>query len=115
MAPIDDATADFDLRKPGDDFTLRKIAERHGVDCSTLGQRCKRLTGSRKDGYAQQQKLNPQQEEGLVDYIAALTACGLPPTRAMIQNFALNLTKQHIGQGWVTRFIHQNHNHLLSK
>jgi hypothetical protein len=115
MAPIDDTIADFDLRKPGNDFTLRKIAEGHGVDRSTLRQRCKRLTGFQKDGYAQQQKLNPQQEEGLVDYIAALTACGLPPIRAMIQNFALNLMKQHVGRGWVTRFIHQNHNHLISK
>jgi hypothetical protein len=97
MAPIDNAIADFDLRKPGDDLTLRKIAERHGVDCSTLGRRCKCLTGSRQDGYAQQQKPNPQQEVGLVDYIAALTACGLPPTRAMIQKFALNIAKQHVG------------------
>jgi hypothetical protein len=46
MAPVDDAIADFDLRNAGDDVTLQKIAERHGVDCSTLGQRCKRLTGS---------------------------------------------------------------------
>jgi hypothetical protein len=115
MAPIDDAIADFDLREPGDNFTLKTIAERYGVDRSTLGRRCKRLTGSRQDGYAQQQKLNPQQEEGLVDYIAALTARGLPPTRAMIQNFASNIAKQHVGRGWVTRFIHQNHDHLISK
>jgi hypothetical protein len=81
MAPIDNAIVEFDLRKPGDDFTLRIIAERHGLDCSMLRRRCKRLIGSRQDGYAQQQKLNSQQKDGLVDYIAALTARRLPPTR----------------------------------
>jgi hypothetical protein len=97
MAPVDDTIADFDLRTAGDDVTLKKIAEKHGVDCSTLGQRCKRLTGSQQDGYAQQEKLNPQQEEGLVDHIAVLMTHGLPPTRAMIQNFASNIAKQHVG------------------
>jgi hypothetical protein len=106
MAPIDDAIADFDLRKPGDDLTLRIIAERHGVNCLMLEQRCKRLTGSWQDGYAQQQKLSPQQEKELEDYIAAFTACGLSSTRAIIQNLALNIAKQHVGQGWVTRFIY---------
>jgi hypothetical protein len=115
MAPIDDAIAAFDAREPGDNNTLKNIAERFGVDRSTLGRRCKRQTGPRQDGYAQQQKLSPQQEDGLVDYIAALTARGLPPTRAMIQTFAANISKQHVGRGWVTRFIHRNYDHLVSK
>jgi hypothetical protein len=38
MAPIDDAIADFDLRKPEDDLTLRKIAERHGVIAQRWGK-----------------------------------------------------------------------------
>jgi hypothetical protein len=38
MAPIDDAIADFDLREPGDDLTLRKIAERHGVIARRWGK-----------------------------------------------------------------------------
>ncbi|KAF1975280.1 hypothetical protein BU23DRAFT_458978, partial [Bimuria novae-zelandiae CBS 107.79] len=33
------------------------------------------------------------QEEGLVEYIRGLTARGLPPTRAIIQNFASNILK----------------------
>jgi hypothetical protein len=38
MAPIDDAIADFELREPGDDLTLRKIAERHGVIARRWGK-----------------------------------------------------------------------------
>jgi hypothetical protein len=66
MAPIDEAIADFKSCEPGDDDALENIAKEHGVDRSTLGRRFKGVTGPRQDGYASQQKLNPQQEEGLV-------------------------------------------------
>jgi hypothetical protein len=115
MAPIDKALAEIELHKPGDGFTLRNIAEKHGVDCSTLGRRCKGKTGLQSNGYASQQLLNPQQEQALVQYIKDFTARGLPPTRAMICNFALNISKQHVGVNWISRFICCNHNHLISK
>jgi hypothetical protein len=115
MAPIDDAIADFDSREPGDDVTLKEIAERHGVDRLTLGRRCKGVTGPRQDGYAAQQKFSPQQGEGLVRYIGELTARGLPPTRAMIRNFASNISKKHTGDAWITRFIRRNRDHLNSR
>jgi hypothetical protein len=115
MSRIDEALAEIELHKPGDGFTLKNIAEKHGVDCSTLGQRCKGKTGPRSNGYASQQLLNPQQEQALVQYIEDLTACELPPTRAMIHNFALNILKQHVGVNWILRFIHHNHDHLISK
>jgi hypothetical protein len=115
MAPIDEALAEIELHDPGDGFTLKNIAEKHGVDRSTLGQRCKGKTGPRSDGYASQQLLNPQQEQALVQYIEDLTARGQPPMRAMIRNFALNISKQHVGVNWILRFIRRNHNHLISK
>jgi hypothetical protein len=115
MAPIDEAHAEIELHKPGDGFTLKNIAEKHGVDRSTLGQRCKGKTGPRSNGYASQQLLNPQQEQALVQYIEDLTACGLPSTRAMIRNFPSNILKQHVGVNWILRFIHHNHDHLISK
>jgi hypothetical protein len=91
MAPIHETIADFKLRKPRDDSTFKKIAEKHDADRSTLEHRCKGMTGPWQNGYATQQKLSSQQEEGLVCYIRELTAYGLPPTRAMIQNFASNI------------------------
>jgi hypothetical protein len=114
MAPIDEAIADCELRKPRDDRTLTNIAERHDVDRTTLGQSCKGVTGPWQDGYAAQQQLSPQQEE-LVRYLGELNARGLPPTRAMIQNFASNILKKHIGEIWVTHFIRRNRNQFISK
>jgi hypothetical protein len=115
MAPIDEALAEIELHKPGDGFTLKIIAEKHCVDRSTLGQRCKGKTDPQSDGYASQQLFNPQQEQALVQYIEDLTARGLPPTRAMIRNFALNISQQHVGVNWILRFIRRNHNHLISE
>jgi hypothetical protein len=115
MAPIDEAIANLESREAGDDLSLRSIAKRYGVSHSTLSRRWNHQTGPRAAGYAAQQLLSPQQEEGLVEYIGGLTARGLPPTRAMIRNFASNISKKHVGEGWVSRFIHRNHNYLISK
>ncbi|KAF1972534.1 hypothetical protein BU23DRAFT_467418, partial [Bimuria novae-zelandiae CBS 107.79] len=51
----------------------------------------------------------------LVEYIRELMARGLPPTRAMIQNFASNILKKHVREGWVSRFINCNYDYLISK
>jgi hypothetical protein len=115
MAPIDEAIADLKLREAGDNFSLWCIAKKHGVLHSTLSQRWNYQTGSWAAGYAAQQLLSPQQEKGLVEYIGRLTACGLPPMRDMIQNFASNILKKHVGEGRVLPFIDRNHNHLISK
>jgi hypothetical protein len=53
---------------------------------------------------AQEQKnLSTQQEEELVKYIKDLTSKGLPPTRAMIQNFTSVVAKKEVGKSWVLR------------
>jgi hypothetical protein len=115
MAPIDKAIEDLKLHEQDEDFSIRGIAKKHGVEYSTLRRRWTGQTGPRAAGHASQQLLSPQQEEGLVEYIGGLTAYGIPPTRAMIRNFASNISKQHVGNGWVTRFINRNHDHLISK
>jgi hypothetical protein len=33
----------------------------------------------------------------------------------MIHNFVSNISKQHVGMNWISRFIHHNHDHLISK
>jgi transposase-like protein len=96
MAPIDDAIAAIDARESEDDSTLTEIADKLGVDRSTLGRRCKGATTTQEAGYASQQKLNPQQELELVAYIEELTKRALPPTRAMIRNFALEVAKERV-------------------
>jgi hypothetical protein len=33
----------------------------------------------------------------------------------MIQNFASDIYKERVGDGWVTRFLHRNNEHLTSR
>jgi hypothetical protein len=84
MALIDKAIADLISHEQDKDFSIRGIAKRHGIEYSTLRRRWTGQTGPRAAGYASQQLLSPQQEEGLVEYIGALTARGPRPTRAII-------------------------------
>ncbi|KAH6234950.1 hypothetical protein HBI42_020280 [Parastagonospora nodorum] len=115
MAPIDEAIADLESRDPGEKFTLKEVAEKWGVDRSTLGRRWRRVTGPRSDGYAQQQAIDPQQELELVQYIIKLTKRGLPPTREMIRNFSSEVAHQQLSESWVTRFINRHEIHLISE
>jgi hypothetical protein len=115
MAPIDDAIADLESREPGEQYTLKEISEKHGVDRSTLGRRWRRVTASRDEGYFKQQALSPQQELELVRYIETLTKRGLPPTREMIRNFSSEVAHQQLSESWVTRFINQHDLKLISK
>ncbi|KAF1828973.1 hypothetical protein BDW02DRAFT_651685 [Decorospora gaudefroyi] len=95
MALIDKAVADLKSHEQDEDFSIQGIAKKHSVEYSTLRRRWTGQTAPRAARYASQQLLSPQQEEGLVEYIRGLTARGLPPTRAMIRNFASNISKQH--------------------
>jgi hypothetical protein len=115
MAPIDEALEDLKSRKEGEQFSLTEIADKYGVNRSTLGRRWKGVTGSKEEGYASQQALSPQQEIELVQYIERLTKRGLPPTREMIKNFSSEVAKRQLGESWVTRFINRNKIHLISK
>jgi hypothetical protein len=115
MTPIDDAIADLELTEEGADFALTQITDYHGVNRSTLSKRWRGLTGSQSDGYAQQQLLNPKQENELVRYIENLTAKLLPPTRQMIRNFSSEISCIYVGKAWVLCFLHCYHNMLTTK
>jgi hypothetical protein len=39
MAPINEALADLESREEDKHFAIQTIADHHGVNCSTLGQR----------------------------------------------------------------------------
>jgi hypothetical protein len=115
MAPIDEALEDMKSRKEGEQFCLKEIADKYGVDRSTLGRRWRGVTRSKEEGYAGQQILSPQQETELVRYIEKLTKRGLPPTREMIRNFSSEVAKRQLGERWCDRFIKRNQIHLITK
>jgi hypothetical protein len=115
MAPVDEAIAALESRKPGDKTTLQVFADTFGVDRSTLGRRWRGVTHSKEAKILSQQKLNPHQETELIDYIGVLTKRGLAPTRSMIRTFASEIARQPVSESSVTRFLNRNHDHLISK
>jgi hypothetical protein len=115
MAPIDDAIAAFESQGPEEQLSLRALSEKFGVERSTLGRRVRGVTRPKSVKAAEQQRLSPQQEVELCLYIEDLTKQGLPPTRAMVQNFASEVAKTRVSEAWVTRFIARHRDTLISK
>jgi len=115
MSPIKEALVEIESLEPGEQFTYTQIANKHGINRSTLSRRHRSVTASRAAIAAEQQKLTPQQEIELVKYIEGLTKRHLPPTRKMIQNFASAIAKEPVSESWVTRFINRHSVHLISQ
>jgi len=115
MSPLEEALAEIESLEPSEKFIYTQIAEKHGINRSTLSRRHRAVTASRADIAAQQQKLTPQQEAELVKYIEGLTARHLPPTREMVRNFASAIAKEPVSDSWVTRFINHHSIHLISQ
>jgi hypothetical protein len=105
MSLIEEVLEDLELLGPGKDILDIEIAAKHSVVCFTLTYRYHGIHASWTAKAIKQQKLSPQQGKELVQYIKSLTERGLPPTQEMIQNFALQITHEHVGDGWVTCFI----------
>jgi hypothetical protein len=60
-------------------------------------------------------KLSPQQEDELVLYMESLTACQLPPTRAIVQNFASKIARERVSERWVSRFLIRHNDSLTPR
>jgi hypothetical protein len=112
MDPIQKAIEEIESREPGDNFSYNKVAVKYGVERSTLARRHQGLSTTRN---AAHQVLHPEHEAELVRYIRTLNERILPPTRAMIQQFAGQLAGKPVSKSWVTRFIHRHPNHLISR
>ncbi|KAF1972359.1 hypothetical protein BU23DRAFT_535025 [Bimuria novae-zelandiae CBS 107.79] len=91
MPAIDEAIAYIDSLALGENFEYVKVVKMYGVDRITLSRRHRRVQRPR-------QKLTPQQEQELVRYIKRLTERHIPPTREMIQNFALTIAKELVSE-----------------
>ena len=89
MSSIQAALAAIASLDPGEEINYTQIAKTYGVVRSTLTQRHQGISSPRATRYENQQALHLQQELELLRYIERLTKRGLPPTRAMIRNFAL--------------------------
>jgi hypothetical protein len=115
MTAIQDAIAEIERMGKGVSFSYTKVAKDFKVDRSTLARRHKGKQAPRAVKAAQQQKLNPQQEEELIIYIGEITERGLPPTREMIKNFASAVAESDVGESWVSCFLMRHKTKLTSK
>jgi hypothetical protein len=98
MTPIEEAIGAIESRASEDDLVYQEYGDWFGVDRNTLARRHQGRQGSRTTKNFDQKKLTPQQEEELVLYIGDLTERGLPPTRAMIQNFASTVAHERVSE-----------------
>jgi hypothetical protein len=115
MAPIDDALAALESREEDASFSYRQVAKKFGCSRTTLARRHQGLARPRAEVSADQQLLSPQQEAELVQSIEGLTRRGLPPTRSMVRNFAREVAKREVGDGWVTRFLTRQNSNLTAR
>jgi hypothetical protein len=115
MDSIEAALAAIELLEAGEKPVYAQIAKKLSVKPTTLAMRHKGASTSRNTKAQIQQALHPQQEAELVSYIERLDRQGLPPTRAMIQNFASQIAQRELGEHWVGRFVQRHPNELISK
>jgi hypothetical protein len=99
MAPIDDAIENYKSQELGEQLSYTEVAEKHGILRCTLARRCKGSQVSIEAYNLNKQKLSPQQELELVNYIKGLSKRGLSPTREMTRRFASEVSNCHIGNG----------------
>jgi hypothetical protein len=112
MDSITLAIQELESLEPGEKIKSNKVAKKYGVDRSTLSRRFRGKTGSKKAKYDSQQFLTKQQSKTLCEYVDKLTRRGLPPTTAMITNFAADIAGKRPGINWVARWLKQQ-SHLL--
>lgn len=107
--------AALDSLKLSESVNYAKTAKEHKVDANTLRRRHKGIQQSRQDADFQYKTLlTKQQERELVNYINKLTARGLPPTPAMVRNFAYDIGKRWPGKNWVSEFQKRQKSELHS-
>ena len=115
MSSIEAALAAIESLKLGEKLVYAQIARNYGVEPTTLARRHKGASTSLNTRFENQQAIHPQQEQELLQYIKGLTRRGLPPTRAMIRNFASQIAKRELGVNWVDRFVKRYPDELISK
>src|SRR4051812_2355000 len=111
MQPIDAAINDLASQEAPN---IAATAKRHNVNRSTLSRRWRGKIGSWEDYVDSMSLLTKQQQKNLVSYINKLTERGIPPTNAMVRNFAYDICQKWPGKNWVYRFVQAHENVLKS-
>jgi transcriptional regulator with XRE-family HTH domain len=102
MQPIDKALAELSLQ---DRRIIAQLAEKYGMDRSTLSRRWAGKTAPKEQGIENRSLLNNKQTQTLISYINELSDRGLPPTDANVRNFAEDISQKRPGKNWVYRWV----------
>src|SRR4051794_36298912 len=113
MAPIDLALEELRSLKQEENINITKIAEKYGINRSTLSRRFNGVTRSKEAGYNNQQFLNNEQSNTLVKWVNQLTERGLPPTRQTLANLAKDITGVEPGKSWPSRWLKKHSDELI--
>jgi hypothetical protein len=101
MDSIQAAIEAYESQEPGEQLSIQEVGDNHGVWRSTMQRRIAGQIVPRAEHTTNTRKLSLQQEDELVLYVESLTARRLPPTRAMIQNFASKVAHEWVSERWV--------------
>jgi transposase-like protein len=113
MTPIEAALAALDSLEPGEKICYADIAREYGCDRNTLSRRHRRVQSSREQKVEKERLLTVIQEKELIEYIDRLTVRGIPPTNAMVWNFAAEIAGKEPGNLWVQRFQKRHKNSFV--
>ena len=112
MSPIEEALAQLHLE---DKPNISRMAKKFQVDRTNLGKRFRNESQSATQKHENQQILAPPQERTLITHINRLSEIGLPPTPAMLRNFAAEIAGEMPGKNWSHRFCQRHKDQLLSR
>jgi len=102
MDRIQEALADLHLQaQPNISATARK----YKINRSKLSRHSNGVSRTNNLAYENQRLLSNAQSSALIKYINDLTERGLPPTHAMVRNFASIFAGQQPGPHWVTCWL----------
>ena len=113
MGSIEAALADLSLLEPGEKVNYTAIADKHGVNRSTLSRRHRGVQGTRESQYDDQRLLNNQQSKTLIQWINELTKRGLPPSNEMLNNFAKEICGKEPGKMWSHQWLEKHNNEII--
>jgi hypothetical protein len=100
--------------EPGEKPNISLVARTYGVDRSQLSRRFRGISGSKEEQYNNQRLLSKEQSTALIKWVNQLTERGLPPTNAMLENFAREISGKEPGKNWVSRWKKAHSNKVIS-
>ena len=100
--------------KPGETPNIALVARTYGVDRSQLSRRFRGVSGSKEAQYNSQRLLTKEQSRTRIKWINQLTERGLPPTNAMLENFAREISGKEPGKNWASRWKKAHSDKVIS-